>query len=88
MSAQQAGTASAAGTAGMGVLLLRVEHQRNAVLVHTGEVIAALLLYQFQEQLAADQSEVAGYNGIKVTGLLLRCMQVADNGICRSWRHR
>ena len=47
MSAQQAGTASAAGTAGMGVLLLRVEHQRTAVLVHTGEVIAALLLYQF-----------------------------------------
>ena len=48
MSAQQAGTASAAGTAGMGVLLLRVEHQRTAVLVHTGEVIAALLLYQLQ----------------------------------------
>ena len=47
VSAQQAGTASAAGTAGMGVLLLRVEHQRTAVLVHTGEVIAALLLYQF-----------------------------------------
>ena len=86
VAAQQACAASAAGTAGVGILRLWVEHHGTAVPVHPGDVVA-LFHHQIAQQLAADQPQIAGDNGVIGGGLRPRALQVADNGICGSRRH-
>ena len=73
MAAQQACAASATGTAGVGVLRPGVKHHSTAVPVHLGDVIA-LFHHQIAQQLAADQPQIAGDDGVIGGGLCSRAL--------------
>lgn len=93
MPAEHACGAAAARAARMGILILRIEDQRAAVLVNGGN-IHALLRKQIAEELAADDAQIAGNNGVEVAGGRARGRQMPEYGVgggggnCQGWTMR
>ena len=86
MAAQQAGAASAAGTAGVGVLCLRVVEHCAAVLMIPGDV-KALFHHQIAEQFAAHDAQIAGDDGVILFRRSLGGFEIAHDGIRCRRRH-
>ena len=79
--AQHAGTAPAARAAGVSVLRFPVVQHCTAVPMHRRNIIA-LLHHQIAEQLAADQPQIAGDNGVIRVRCCVGALEVPDKGIC------